>query len=667
MDLRSDNKVSNVHLQRDAYLYIRQSSMRQVLQNTESKKRQYALREQALCLGWKENQIQVIDDDLGESAAHRGREGFAKLVSEVGIGKAGIVCSLEVSRFARNSSDWHHLLEICALTKTLILDEDGVYDPAHFNDRLLLGLKGTMSEAELHVLRARLIGGMLHKARRGELKMRLPIGFVYDVSDRVVIDPDLQIQNCIRKLFKLFREKGSILQTVRSFNRQGLLFPTRLYTGVKKGEVVWKPLSQSRCNQILHNPRYTGAYAYGRRQPFRNIVGKKSLIKEVPQEKWYSLIHNAHKGYISWNGYEENLQQLKNNMFSVKNFKRSAPREGSALLQGIVYCGLCGYMMSVHYYQRRDGIKPWYECRGRKEKIGERGCQSMPGVDIDHLVEKTILQKIKPVEIEIALKVQKQIQENKNQLDEIHRQQVERIRYETELAQRRYMRVDPDNRLVAVSLEEDWNEKLRVLQNAQNEYTQQQKNDPLLLDENTKNKIVMLSQNFPIVWNNQKTSYREKKRMIRLILEDVTLQRDKHTIKVYIRFKSGRKEEFEVPVSLPYYEKIRIDKMVVKEINYFLEDKTASQIALILNEKGMFSGTGKKFNADIVNKIKRAYGLKSRYNRLRDRGLLTRKEMVVKLNVDPKTIVKWRKKGKLKAHLYDGRSRYLYEDPEKNN
>lgn len=659
MDVTGDRKVSITHLLKDAYIYIRQSSIRQVLKNIESKKRQYALRGRALVLGWKEHQIQVIDDDLGKSAAHVGREGFAKLVSDVGMGKAGIVCSLEVSRFARNSSDWHHLLEICALTHTLILDEEGVYDPNHFNDRLLLGLKGTMSEAELHVLRARLIGGMLNKARRGELKMRLPIGFVYDLSDRIIIDPDLQIQNCIHKLFQLFREKGSTYQTVRSFNQQGLLFPTRLYTGVKKGEIVWKPLSQTRCNQILHNPRYTGAYTYGRRQPFGRVVGKKPLIKEVSQDKWHCLIHNAHEGYISWQEYEENLQRLQENMSS---FQRSAPREGCAILQGIVYCGLCGYMMSVHYYKRRDRVKPWYECRGRKEKIGERGCQSMPGVDIDHLVEQTILQKMKPIEIEIALTVQKQIQENKQQLDEIRRQQVERIRYEAELAQRRYMRIDPDNRLVAVSLEADWNEKLRMLQNAQNDYNKQQKNDPSLLDENMKQKIVNLSQNFPFVWNNPKTSYRERKRMIRLILEDVTLLRNNHTIKVCIRFKSGRKEEYEVPISVPHYEKIRVDQKVVKKIDHLLEEKTADQIAVILNEKGMVSGTGKPFHGDRVNKIKRAYALKSRYQRLREQGLFTRKEMAIKLNVDPKTVVQLRKKGKLKSHLYDGHGRYLYED-----
>jgi DNA invertase Pin-like site-specific DNA recombinase len=278
-------KVTASHLKRNAYLYVRQSTLRQVLENTESTKRQYALRQHAVALGWAQDQIVVIDTDLGQSGASTDREGFQRLVTAVGMGEAGIVLGLEVSRLARNSTDWHRLLEICALTDTLILDEDGIYDPAHFNDRLLLGLKGTMSEAELHVLRARLDGGILNKARRGELVMRPPLGFVYDSERHLVLDPDQQIQQTLRTLFETFHRTGSASATVKSFRQQGLLFPRHIYSGARRGDLVWGRLEHSHALRILHNPRYAGAFVYGRSRTRKTVDGKpvvKHLAIPVP-------------------------------------------------------------------------------------------------------------------------------------------------------------------------------------------------------------------------------------------------------------------------------------------------------------------------------------------------------------------------------------------------
>jgi DNA invertase Pin-like site-specific DNA recombinase len=293
------HKVKAGHLQRHAYLYVRQSTLRQVFENTESTKRQYGLRQHAVALGWPIERILVIDSDLGQSGASAAdREGFQKLVTEVSLGKAGIVLGLEVSRLARNSMDWHRLLEICALTDTLILDEDGVYDPSHFNDRLLLGLKGTMSEAELHVLRARLQGGILNKARRGELQSPLPVGFVYNANSEPVLDPDKQVQETIRFFFDTFRRTGSACAIVKTFRHKGLLFPRRLKNGPNQGDLVWAELAFSRTLPILHNPRYAGAFANGRSRTRSNPDGSISYTR-LSCEQWI-LLKDAHPGYISW-------------------------------------------------------------------------------------------------------------------------------------------------------------------------------------------------------------------------------------------------------------------------------------------------------------------------------------------------------------------------------
>src|SRR3989304_6108911 len=304
-------KVQPHHLERDAYLYIRQSSMRQVVENVESTKRQYALRARATALGWADERVVVIDSDQGQSGASPAdREGFQRLVTEVGMGRAGIVLGLEVSRLARNSTDWHRLLEICALTDTLILDEDGVYDPAHFNDRLLLGLKGTMSEAELHVLRARLRGGLLNKARRGEWQGHLPVGFVYTPDGRVALDPDTQVQESVRLFFQTFFRTGAAHATVKYFREQRLLVPIRLAAAARKGELAWTPLSLGRAVHLLHNPWYAGAYAFGRHR-WRKQPDGRIRRERVPREPWHALLRDAHPGSISWEEHERIERRLQ--------------------------------------------------------------------------------------------------------------------------------------------------------------------------------------------------------------------------------------------------------------------------------------------------------------------------------------------------------------------
>jgi DNA invertase Pin-like site-specific DNA recombinase len=348
-------KVGADHLRRDAFLYVRQSSLRQVFENTESTKRQYALRERAVALGWPIERVHVIDSDLGLSGAQaRDRDGFQHLVTEVALGHAGIVLGLEVSRLARNNADWHRLLELAAMSRTLILDEDGVYDPASFNDRLLLGLKGTMSEAELHILKSRLQGGILNKARRGELEMPLPVGLVYDGASRVVLDPDRQVRDSVAMLFEVFRDLGSASAVVRRLRAQEVMFPRRIRRGIGKGDLLWGALDVSRALQILHNPRYAGAFAYGRSRIAFNAQ-LRPVQRQVKQPDWPVLIRDAHEGYIDWPEFERNQHKLRQNLGFSAGERGSMPREGSALLQGRLLCGKCGSRMQgrVAVSQRR--------------------------------------------------------------------------------------------------------------------------------------------------------------------------------------------------------------------------------------------------------------------------------------------------------------------------
>src|SRR6266540_3925799 len=467
-DPQAATKVTADHLRRNAYLYVRQSTLRQVLHNTESTQRQYDLRGRAIALGWTAEQIIVIDTDQGHSGASAAdRDGFQRLVAEVGMGHAGIVLGLEVSRLARNNTDWHRLLEICALTGTLILDEDGLYDPCSFNDRLLLGLKGTMSEAELHLLKARLRGGVLSKARRGELIQRLPVGLVYHPSGRVVLDPDAGVQQAVRHLLATFAATGSAFAVVKAFTTQQLSFPRRLAAGPNKGELVWGPLQHSRVLQVLHNPRYAGAFFYGR-HTHRIGPGGKPTIHLLPREQWTVLITDAHPGYLSFAEFEANQARLAELAAARGTDRRaSPPREGPALLQGLIVCGRCGTRMTVRYHTRADGQVPEYVCQAEGIRHGTPICQRIPGVTVDAAVARLLVDTLTPLAIQAALTVAEELVDRADQADRIRAAAVERARYQADLARRRYLAVDPQNRLVADSLEADWNTALREHTDAQ--------------------------------------------------------------------------------------------------------------------------------------------------------------------------------------------------------
>jgi DNA invertase Pin-like site-specific DNA recombinase len=666
--MRADahQKVNATHLKRAAYLYIRQSTLRQVFENVESTKRQYALRQHAVALGWQQDQIIVIDSDLGQSGASAAdREGFQRLVTEVSLGHAGIVLGLEVSRLARNSTDWHRLLEICALAGTLILDEDGVYDPAHFNDRLLLGLKGTMSEAELHVLRARLQGGILNKARRGELFVRPPIGFAYDPLGRLVLDPDQQIQSTLRLLFDTFRRTGSAMATVREFRQSNILFPRRIQSGPSKGDAIWGKLEHSHVLRVLHNPRYAGVFVFGRTRARKDINGGRR-VRPLPREEWHTLIPESHPAYISWDEYERNLKRLRENAQAIGSDRRkSPPREGPALLQGLIVCGKCGRRMTLRYHARRAGLCPEYVCQRKGIESAEPICQRIPGADVDRVVGDMLLELINPATLDIALTVQQQLQGRLEESDRLRKQHVERARYEAELAQRRYMRVDPENRLVADSLEADWNEKLRAFGAAQNEYEQRREQDRRILADEQRSAILALAEDLPRLWKDPEIEDRDRKRMIRLLVEDVTMIRGDQ-ITLHLRFRGGACKSVSLPNPLRAWEIGVTDAEVVTRIDQLLDTMTFGAIAATLNNDGYKPGRGKRFTARYIARIQREYSLRSRFDRLRALGMLTLQEMAVRLSVNPKTVKIWAAHGLVIGYAYTDKPEYLYKPSGSN-
>ena len=666
--MESNTKVTAGHLKRNAFLYVRQSSMRQVIEHTESTNRQYSLRKRAESLGWSDEQVIVIDSDQGLSGATATeRDGFQKLVIEVSMGRAGIVLGLEVSRLARNSADWHRLLEICALTDTLILDEDGIYHPAHFNDRLLLGLKGTMSEAELHLIRARLRGGVLNKAKRGELAVQLPVGFAYDDAGRVVFDPDQQIQQAVRSVFETFRRVGSAFGVVRAFRQQELRFPSYVTADCKNTSPRWGDLVHDRVIRMLRNPRYAGAYFFGRTRHQKQPNTKRGRSSRLPREQWHTLIPDAHPGYITWKEYEENLERLKANAASHGVSRRGPVREGPALLQGLAVCGFCGTRMSVVYHNHKRGLEPDYICPGRSEAgRAEHGyCQRTPGAGIDRAIGDLLVSAVAPLALEVALTVQHELQTRWQESDRLRRMQIERARYDADLARRRFLRVDPDNRLVASSLEAEWNEKLRRLAEAEQTYERQSQADNTQVSEDHRNKILNLSADFPRLWHDPGTPNRERKRMVRLLIEDVTIRKEQEIL-LQVRFRGGKTTTLTIPRSLGYCQARKQSPELLREMDRLLDDYNYEDVARILNEKGFRTGGGVALTSSGVSYIRIAYGLKSRFDRLRERGLLTMSEVSSKLGLSVETVYRHQQLGILRAHPYDGQNRCLFEDPGVN-
>ena len=652
-------KVADRHRSRKAFLYVRQSTLRQVVEHTESTRRQYELRRRAIALGWRDEQVVVIDADLGRSGANSDREGFRTLVSEVSLGNAGIVLGLEVSRLARNNADWHRLLELCALTDTLILDEEGIYNPSEFNDSLLLGLKGTMSAAELHVIKSRLQGGLLSKARRGELKIHLPVGYLYDPLNEIVPDPDAQVRETLDTFFNVFQRTGSARALVGYFNGHELMFPLRGRRGPGKGRLFWKALDHPRALQILHNPMYAGAFAYGRSRQ-RRINGRVRVVR-VPRNEWIALLKDHHPGYIAWERYEANLAQLARSARAFSSERRQGPpREGPALLQGMAVCGKCGNRMGVRYDRARS--KPRYVCHRDGIANASRICQSISGASIDNAVSDLALELVTPQVLELALDIQDEIERRCQDVEDLHERAVQRAREEADLAQRRYESVNYANRMVADVLEADWNLKLQRLGEVAAECDRQRRRGRRLLEEEQRRRVVGLATDFPSAWQDPDTPVKQRKRMLRLLFDDVTLLKGEQ-IFLGVRLRGGAVRELTLPLPRSCWELRRTPPEIVATVDELLAAHTDDGVAEALNRAGHRAYREKHFGRDHIHRMRYAYRLRSHRERLRDKGLLTSSEMAVRLGISVSAVCRRGREGLLASHLADGKGTRLYEPP----
>ena len=610
LNLIATPKIQADHLDRQALIYVRQSTLAQVLENTGSQARQYDLTKRAFELGWPQERIVVIDQDQGCSGASAtGRHGFERLIAEVGLGHAGAVFSLEASRLARSCSDWYRLLEICALTHTLVVDEEGIYDPTQYNDRLLLGFKGTMSEAELHWLRSRLLGGKLEKARQGTLWLPLPTGLVYDPAGEVQFDPDEEVQQAVRLVFDLFETLGTAGAVTRHFNRHHLLFPTRLWTDRQPGELIWKPLRTGRVLAILHNPTYAGAYVYGRFQMQRRTSAENTpqRIKHrlTSPEDWTFLHTEAHPGYISWEQFQRNQRRLDDNCTSTAEDRRGPAREGTALLQGIVLCGRCGRRMTIRYLQ--DGVTPVYKCDHAYHQFGEPTCQSMRGDGIDAAVAQLFLEALQPAQLEISLATLDHLEAQARQIEAQWQRRLERARYEADVARRRLFAVEPENRLVARSLERDWNDKLATVERLERDALTWPRPTVLQIGPAERQAILALAQDLPTIWHADTTTFTERKQLLRFLIKDVTLTRQDNLIHLGIRWQTNALTELDIPRPQPNVESRRTPIAVIERIRHLADDHTDRQIAVILNQADLTTRAGEPYTADKVQFVRQKY------------------------------------------------------------
>src|SRR5947207_3029766 len=517
-------KVTAQHRDRLAVVYVRQSTLRQVTHHTESTKLQYALVERASMLGWAPSRVLVIDEDMGHSAGGvQDRPGFTRLVSEVGLGHVGVVLGIEMSRLARCGRDWHQLLELCALSGTLLADPDGVYDPAEHNDRLLLGLKGTISEAELHLIKQRMWGGRLAKARRGELAVPLPAGYVRRPSGEVALDPDEQVQAVIRLIFELLDRLGTVNAVLCFLADNHIQLGIRVREGPERGELSWRRPSRAGVQNILRNPAYAGIYAYGRSRvdPRRRQAGRPFTGRvRTAREEWMVFLPGLLPAYIGVEQYERNRQQMEANRSRSQSV--GAVRDGPALLAGLVVCGRCGARMTVHYQRAAGGtLQPVYVCARQKSDYGGGQCQQLAGSCVDGYVTGLLLDALAPAALEVSLAAAGQAGGRRAQVDRIWRQRLERAGFAADRARRQYQLAEPENRLVARQLEKDWEAALAERERLGEEYDRFTASRPRTLTPAERRQIRALAADLPAVWNAPTTTDADRKQLIRHLVEQV--------------------------------------------------------------------------------------------------------------------------------------------------
>jgi len=648
--MKNNSKISPSHLNRNAYIYIRQSTERQVRDNIESQQRQYELVDLAKQYKWNEDSIIVIDDDLGRSGSSTtGRTGFAKLVADVALKKAGIIFGLEVSRLARNNKDWYQLLDLCSLTATLIADTDGVYDPSSFNDRLLLGLKGTMSEAELYMIKSRMLQGLYHKAQKGELKFNLPVGYEFDPDDKIIKSLDEQVTHIIDLTFKKFFEIGTVHGVLRYLLEQNLLFP-RKATYDKK--IRWIRPYYKAVRDTLGNPRYTGAYVFGQTKVVKELDeygNQKSRQKSQKMEDWDVIIHNHHPAYISWDQYLKIQKQIEKNTPPPKSESSQVIREGSALLQGLASCGNCGRAMHINYHNQGNKCYPYYICNMANRNFGAGICQSVGGRRIDQAVSDTFLEAVSPASLNVHLKALRQIQHQQDIALEQLQLQLERTQYEAERAFRQFDAVEPENRLVARTLERQWNNSLKRVEELKARIAERKKIFKDRLSKIEEQEVHRLAHNLPAIWNATTTTDKDRKMLLRAAIQEVQLTKQDRDVTVKILWIGGAVTD--KIVHLPKIRSKRYTSLnLVESVRQLAKKFTDEQIARILIRQGRKTATGLPFNSHRVANLRWNYSI-PRYKKPEGEQLktYTAQQAAKVLRVSIPTIHNWLNAGFIKG------------------
>jgi len=642
----SDNlKIQDTHRRRSAYIYIRQSSASQVLLNRESTQRQYQLSERAFQLGWAKTQIKIIDEDLAQSGSGVViRQGFGQMTQEVALGQVGIILCLEASRIARNNAEWYRLLELCAVTDTLIGDLDGLYHPGLFNDRLLLGLKGTMAEAELHVLRLRLNGAIRNKAKRGELRRGLPVGLLWGEGEgEVIFHPDQAVTGAIRTVFTKFAELGSARQVWLWFQSEGLSFPHER----PNGQILWVKPTYVSVHAVLSNPVYAGAYAYGKSRCERYVdetgrVRKRARL--LPMAQWAVLIRDHHPGFIDWATFEMNQSRLASNTHPGPQQAAGAVREGSALLQGLATCGRCGRHLRV-YYQGKHST-PGYYC-ANSHAFNGRGiwCLRVGGVRVDRAVVETFLEAISPAGLEASIAAQNLGEAQDQSTLKQFRLQVERARYEAERAERRFRNVEPENRLVARTLETEWENKLHDQRTAEAELAHKEQEQRLQLNDKQREQIRALGSDLKTVWDAPTTTDRDRKELLRSLLEEVKINvlSDESKAHLIMRWKTSAVSELDVLWRSPRPAPIRTDEETIELMRRLAVHHPDTVIAGVLNRQGRKTARGENFTANRVASLRSHWKI-PRYQaptQLATGQLLTVEAAAQELGVAASTLLRW--------------------------
>lgn len=601
----ADERVTTAHRAKLAYVYVRQSSLNQVKQHQESTELQYRLVDRAIALGWPHGRVQVIDEDLGKSGTGSvERHGFQKLIAEIGLGNAGLVVSLDASRLARNNRDWHQLLELCSVFAVLIADGERLYDPRAYHDRLLLGLSGIMSEAELHQIRMRLHQGERQKAARGELRLPLPAGLAYDRAGTITLNPDEEVQARLLLVFAKFRELQSARGVMRFLRTSGLPLPVRPILGPSPHDVVWREADSARVRNILQNPAYAGAYVYGRRQknPTRRRSGSARGTIKVAVGDWAVCLQAAHPGYIGWEEFMANQRRMADNVNRYEAGHPGAPRRGSALLQGITICGRCGRRMCLRY-TGPNGDYPVYCCRVDRDQRASALCQEVRALPVDTLVERVLLDALAPDQIAIALAAMGQLEEEGRQLERQWTLRRERARYEAERARRQYDTVEPENRLVARSLERAWEDKLRAVETIEQEYARWRSEEPVILSEADRATLQTLGENLPQIWHAPTTSAADRKRILRFIVHEVALDQKREQGQVWLKivWQTGATSEHRLQRCVhTYRDYIDLDRLRRRITELNAACKMDKEIAATLNKEGFVAARGCKFKGENV-------------------------------------------------------------------